>query len=110
MSKQKYKCKFQDIWLENEEYKSSLGKHPDDISLAKGKLCAKDKSVGGLGVKALRLRAQGSKHQERLPNWKQQTLSFAKSKEEAPPPKLKQNNNHIQYRQTNNNHIQYRQK
>ena len=74
MSKQKYKCKFQDIWLENEEYKSCLGKHPDDISLAKGKLCAKDISVGGLGVKALSLHAQGSKHQERLPNWKQQTL------------------------------------
>ena len=57
MSKQKYKCKFQDIWLENEEYKSWLGKHPDDISLAKCKVCANDISVGGLAVKALSIHA-----------------------------------------------------
>ena len=45
---------------------SWLGKHPDDISLAKCKVCAKD-SVGGLGVKALSLHAQGSKHQDVFP-------------------------------------------
>ena len=87
----KYKAKFQDIWLQNAKYSLWLQKCADDLSSAKCKVCSKIISVGGLGVKALEIHAQGSKHQQRMPvNNNTITNSFNTTTLATPPSNLKQ--------------------
>ena len=45
MPKQNYKSHFQDILLEDEQFKQWLQKHPN-LEMAKCKICKKDISVG----------------------------------------------------------------
>ena len=62
----KYKCSFQDFWLNDNKYLPWLQKDKDN-SLARCKVCAKTFSVSSMGVKALDAHAAGAKHIERLP-------------------------------------------
>ena len=52
MSKTKHKSCFQDIWLENAEFKSWLEKLSDvsDINKARGKICAKEIYIDYIGT------------------------------------------------------------
>ena len=67
MSGKQYKTSFQDIWLENDKYKSCLSWASGCYS-AKCKVCSKVFSVAGQGIKALDTHAKGTKHIQRLPN------------------------------------------
>ena len=80
MSKQKkYKSNFQDLWLQNETFKTWLQKKRGDPYKARCKVCAKDISVGLHGITALFSHADGTKHKERLP--KDTSISFFKRTE-----------------------------
>ena len=74
MSKVKYKCLFQDIWLEDENYKQWLQKVQSNLSIARCKICVKDINIGTHGVTALNSHAKGSKHIERLPKSDRQSF------------------------------------
>ena len=52
----KYKTKFQDHWLNEDNYKQWVKKCP--------KVCLKVKSVAGLGIKALEKHVNGSKQKQ----------------------------------------------
>ena len=80
MSKQeKYKSNFQDLWLQNETFKTWLQEKPGDSCKARCKVCAKDISVELHGITALFSHADGNKHKERLP--KDTPISFFKRTE-----------------------------
>ena len=75
MSKpKKYKSNFQDLWLQNETFKTWLQKKPGDPYKARCKVCAKGISVGLHGITALFSHADGTKHKERFP--KDTPISF----------------------------------
>ena len=75
MSKQeKYKSNFQDLWLQNETFKTWLQEKPGDSCKVRCKVCAKDISVELHGITALFSHADGNKHKERLP--KDTPISF----------------------------------
>ena len=57
MLKVNYKSNFQDIWLENEEYKPLL---------QRCKVSIKDIKIAAHGITAINTHAKGSKHKERL--------------------------------------------
>ena len=62
MPKQKkYKSNFQNLWLQNETFKTWLQKKPGDPYKAWCKVCAKDISAGLHGITALFSHADGAK-------------------------------------------------
>ena len=71
--KSKYKSKFQDSWLENEEFKVWLQKDKDDTQ-AYCKLCMKSFSIATHGKTSLSSHASGEKHKSRIPSVSQRTL------------------------------------
>ena len=57
-------------------------KHPN-LEMAECKMCKKDISVGSVGVKALRLHADGVKHKQRMPkNDRTSIASYSKSNDD----------------------------
>lgn len=72
--KVKYKSKFQDNWLEDEEYKVWLQKDSKDETQAYCKLCMKSFSIASLGKSSISSHASGEKHKSRIPSTKQRTL------------------------------------
>ena len=58
MLKVKHKINFQDIWLENEEYKSCL---------QRCKVSVKDINIAAHGITAINTHAKRSEHKTRLP-------------------------------------------
>ena len=84
MSKKvKYKTNFQDIWLENEDFKLWLKKVENNPHMARCKVCAKDISIATHGITALITHAKGSKHQERLPKMDPRSFFGEKSSESS---------------------------
>ena len=80
MSKQEiYKSNFQDLWLQNETFKTWLQRKPGDSYKARCKVCAKDKSIELHGITVLFCHADGNKHKEKLP--KDTPISFFKRTE-----------------------------
>ena len=80
MSKQeKYKSNFQDLWLQNETFKTWLQRKPGDSYKARSKVCAKDISIELHGITVLFCHADGNKHKEKLP--KDTPISFFKRTE-----------------------------
>ena len=79
----KYKCSFQDSWLQNEPYSSWVVK-VDDIYSAKCRLCCKTFSIANMGVKALDAHAKGEKHKRRLPcQDSRNTIAFQSTEKDA---------------------------
>jgi len=81
MSKTKYKAAFQDIWLENCDFKSWLQKVDGNPHVARCKVCCKEVNIAVHGITALHIHAKGSKHQERLP--KTSCMSFFRKDKKA---------------------------
>ena len=80
MSKQeKYKSNFQDLWLQNETFKTWLQRKPGDSYKVRCKVCAKDISIELHGITVLFCHADGNKHKEKLP--KDTPISFFKRTE-----------------------------
>ena len=86
MLKVKYKTNFQDIWLENEEYKPWLQKMENNPCMVRYKVCIKYINIAVHGSTALHTHAEGSKHKERLPKVGSQSF-FKKAAEGSVSPK-----------------------
>lgn len=71
--KTKYKSKFQDSWLEEEEFKVWLQKRKDETQ-AYCKLCMKSFSISSHGRTSLTTHASGEKHKSKIPSTNQRTL------------------------------------
>ena len=74
----KYKSKFLDEWLVNEQFKSWIKKDPNDDHSAYCKYCCKSFSVSGRGINQVQSHMNGSKHKSKSPPSEggQKTLSF----------------------------------
>ena len=74
----KYKSKFLDEWLVNEQFKSWIKKDPNDDHSAYCKYCCKSSSVSGRGINQVQSDMNGSKHKSKSPPSEggQKTLSF----------------------------------
>ena len=80
MSKQeKYKSNFQDLWLQNETFKTWLQRKRNDSYKARCKVCANDISIELHGITVLFSHADGNKPKESLP--KDTPISFFKRTE-----------------------------
>ena len=74
----KYKCYFQDSYLDDESFKVSLKKDEKDINTAFRKLCCKFFSIGNRGIESLKLHAKWKKHGARC-QVRDRTIGFNKS-------------------------------
>ena len=74
----KYKSKFLDEWLVNEQFKSWIKKDLNDDHSAYCKYCCKSFSVSGRGINQVQSDMNGSKHKSKSPPSEggQKTLSF----------------------------------
>ena len=72
-NKVKYKSKFQDVWLEDEEFKVWLQKEKVDTQ-AYCTLCKKSFSIVTHGKMSISLHASGEKHKARILSATQRTL------------------------------------
>ena len=70
----KYKCYFQEIWLDDPEFSSWLRKDKSETQ-AFYRLCLKSFSVASHGKTSLTLHASGEKHKSRMPSNTQSTLA-----------------------------------
>ena len=63
----KYKSKFQDKWLADQEYCQWVVKVDNDVHSARCKVCHSTFSIGGLGKSALVSHKNGKEHQRNMP-------------------------------------------
>ena len=78
----KYKSKFQDSWLVEEEFKTWLQRDDKDETSAFCKVCWKSFSIANSGIENLKQHAKGKKHLERCPSGNSK-ISFVKKPSEA---------------------------
>ena len=67
MLKLKCNTNFQDIWLENEEYKPWLQKVGNNLHVSRCKACSKDINIDAYDITPLNTHAKGFKLKEHLP-------------------------------------------
>ena len=63
----KYKCCFQDSWLDDESFNVWLKKDEKDINSAFSKVCCKSFSIGNGSIENFKQRTKGKKHEVRCP-------------------------------------------
>ena len=73
----KYKSKFQDSWLEEEEFKTWLQRDDKDETSAFCKVCWKSFSIVNSEIENVKQHAKGNKHLERCPSGNSK-ISFVK--------------------------------
>ena len=78
----KYKSKFQDSWLVEEEFKTWLQRDDKDETSAFCKVCWKSFSNANSGIENVKQHAKGKKHLERCPSGNSK-VSFVKKPSEA---------------------------
>ena len=77
----KYKSKFQDSWLLEQEFKTWLQRDKDEIS-AFCKVCWKSFSIVNSEIENVKQHAKGNKHLERCPSGNSK-ISFVKKPSEG---------------------------
>ena len=85
----KYKCCFQDSYLDDESFKVWLKKDEKDINIAFCKVCCKSFSTGNGSTDNLKQHAKGKRHEARYPV-PGRTISFNKSPKKGNIRKKKQ--------------------
>lgn len=70
------KCKFNDLWLQNEHFNAWLKPEEGNAYEAHCALCKKTLKLGTLGIKALESHRKSEKHKEII-ECQQQTLSIS---------------------------------
>ena len=70
------KCKFNDLWLQDEQFNAWLKPVEGNTYEAHCTLCKKTFKLGTLGIKALESHCKSEKHKAVI-KWQQQTLSIS---------------------------------